>query len=1131
MSTPGVVRAADISAALGLPPPTAEQVAVIEAPAAAQLVVAGAGSGKTETMAARVVWLVANGQVDPDQVLGLTFTRKAAAELSERIARRLRGLRTAGLWTPRLDDGTGAEVLGGTPTVSTYHAYAGRLVREHALRVGVEPESRLLSQAAAWQYAAEVVARYDGPMDEVGWAESTVITAVVEIAGELAEHLLTPEEMARYVDQVLADLAAVPPGEGRRSAHPMRKVSEALAARRALLPMVRGYLELKRSRDALDFADQMALAARLARDVPRVGVGERVRFRAVLLDEFQDTSEAQLVLLRSLFGAGAGTRLGAGPEAGADNVVSVTAVGDPHQSIYGWRGASATTIARFPAEFGTGGRAGAAGAVDGAGVAAAVRPLRTSWRNDLAILDVANLVSAPLRRTARVPVPDLVARPDASAGAVSVARAVTVEDEASAIASWVRDRWASPSGRRTGASAAVICRKRSQFPLVVEALRERGLPVEVVGLGGLLLTPEVADLVALLWTVADPARGDQLMRLLTGPPVALGAADLDGLHAWTRVLGRRAASAAPTGAGATAGPAGRRTVDLAPDSVVEVSLAEAVESLPPPGWVGPGGERLSPAARDRLARLAESVATVRSVVGVGLADLVVAAERALGLDVEVAARPEHGPASARAHLDAFADTAADFAASADRPTLNGFLAWLAAAVDQERGLDSPRLESSTDAVQVLTAHAAKGLEWDVVAVPGLVEGVFPAREHGVTSRWDGAAWVVAAPTDRGWTLGASGVPYPLRGDADGLPRLRTDAVDYTDLAAAYEQFMADAGAHELAEEQRLMYVAVTRARHELLLTAAVWGDPLTPRVSVPLLDELRRRGVATFEWAELPAPVDGVAPANPRLVERPTVLWPGPRVARPGVEAAAAAVVHAADAEAAPTRPTWERAMVLLADQAARQIPAPPRALLGPHLSTAALVRLARDPQRFARALRRPMPTPTAVSTRRGTAFHAWVEQHYGRGALVEWDELPGAADSDAAEDVELAELQERFLASPWADRTPLALELSVETVVAGVAVRGRIDAVFPRPGGVILVDWKTGTPPQGDAARVAALQLGAYALAYRRLTGLTDGEVSAAFYYARTGMTQPVDLPDEAQLAAVLEALPVERDGVTARP
>ena len=1143
MTTPAGICAADISAALGLPPPTAEQVAIIEAPAEAQLVVAGAGSGKTETMAARVVWLVANGQVDPDQVLGLTFTRKAAAELSERIARRLRGLRAAGLWTPRLDDGTGAEVLGGTPTVSTYHAYAGRLVREHALRAGVEPESRLLSQAAAWQYAAEVVARYDGPMGAVGWAESTVITAVVEIAGELAEHLLTPEDMARYVDQVLAELAAVPPGQGRRSAHPLRKVVEALAARRALLPMVCRYLELKRSRDALDFADQMALAARLARDVTRVGLGERTRFRAVLLDEFQDTSEAQLVLLRSLFGAGTG-------QAGSpQDVVSVTAVGDPHQSIYGWRGASATTIARFPEEFGSGGGAVAAGG-QGAGSAAGrtggertlggpaavsrsgrapVRPLRTSWRNDLAILEVANLVSAPLRRSATVPVLDLVARPDASAGAVSVARAATVEDEASAIASWVRARWASPSGRRTGASAAVICRKRSQFPVVVEALRERGLPVEVVGLGGLLLTPEVADLVALLWTVADPARGDQLMRLLTGPPVALGAADLDGLHAWSRVLGRRAAARASSGGEGTG--AGRRVVDLAPDSVVDISLAEAVEDLPPPGWVGPGEERLSTAARDRLSRLAGAVAAVRSVVGIGLADLVIAAERALGLDVEVAARPEHGAASARAHLDAFADTAADFAASADRPTLSGFLAWLAAAVDQERGLDSPRLETSADAVQVLTAHASKGLEWDVVAIPGLVEGVFPAREHGVTSTWDGAAWVVPAPTDRGWTLGAGGVPYPLRGDADGLPRLRTAALDYADLAAAYEQFMADAGAHELAEEQRLMYVAVTRARHELLLTAAVWGDPKTPRVSVPLLDELRRRGAATLEWVELPRPVDGAAPTNPRLAEQAVVTWPGTTPTRPGVEAAAAAVLHAADSHAPPDGPSWQRAEVLLAEQVARQAPAPARVLLGPHLSTAALVRLARDPLRFARALRRPMPAPTAERTRRGTAFHAWVERHYGRAALVEWDDLPGAADSGDPDDVDLAALQERFLASPWAEQTPLALELSVETVVAGVAVRGRIDAVFPRPGGVILVDWKTGDPPRGVAAEVAALQLGAYSLAYRRLTGLSDGEVSAAFYYARTGMTHPVDLPDEAQIAAVLEGLPVAGAAVPMPP
>ena len=186
----------DIASALDMHTPTDEQRAVIEAPLAPLLVVAGAGSGKTETMASRVVWLVANGLVEPDQVLGLTFTRKAATELAERITQRLRRLQRAGLWTPPEDDDD-AETLGGTPTVSTYHSYAGRLVREHALRLGYESESRLLSEAAAWQYAAEVVARYDGPMDAVAKAESTITAAVVDLAGEMAEHLLTPVEVRR----------------------------------------------------------------------------------------------------------------------------------------------------------------------------------------------------------------------------------------------------------------------------------------------------------------------------------------------------------------------------------------------------------------------------------------------------------------------------------------------------------------------------------------------------------------------------------------------------------------------------------------------------------------------------------------------------------------------------------------------------------------------------------------------------------------------------------------------------------------------------------------------------------------------------------------------------------------------
>jgi DNA helicase-2/ATP-dependent DNA helicase PcrA len=429
--------AQSIADALGNPPPTAEQRAVIQAPMRPLLVVAGAGSGKTETMASRVVWLVANGHVEPDQVLGLTFTRKAATELAERIGRRLRRLRHVGMWVPPQDQ-EDAEVLGGTPTVSTYHSYAGRLVREHALLLGVEPESRLLSEAAAWQFAAEVVERHDGPMEDVPFAASTVINAVVDLAGEMAEHLLVPADLRRLIDQLEQRVVALPKGASRARALP-KVVSDAmtaLRARRQVLPLVDGYLELKRSRDALDFADQMALAATLSQRFPDIGSMERQRFRAVLLDEFQDTSEAQLVLLRHLFVA-------------RDEPVSVTAVGDPNQSIYGWRGASATTLTRFPREF-----------VD-AGGDADVLPLSTSWRNDTAILLAANLTSGPLRARSTVDVEVLRPRPDAGTGRVLAARLATTEDEAAHLAGWIAHRWLDALGRPTGISAAVLCRKRS----------------------------------------------------------------------------------------------------------------------------------------------------------------------------------------------------------------------------------------------------------------------------------------------------------------------------------------------------------------------------------------------------------------------------------------------------------------------------------------------------------------------------------------------------------------------------------------------------------------------------------------------------------------------------------------------
>ena len=598
--------------------PTPEQVAVIEAPLRPLLVVAGAGSGKTETMAARVVWLVANDLVHPDEVLGLTFTRKAAGELSERLSARLATLREAGLWTPR--DEAGAAVLDDVPTVSTYHAYAGRIVREHGVRLGVEAESRLLSEAAAWQVAHEAVASWDGPMDGVEKAESTVTTAVVDLAGEMAEHLVGVDDVARHLDEVVAALEGVPSGVTKRRTLPaeIRDAIGVLRERRSVLPLVERYHELKRSRDAMDFADQVALAARIATTVPQVGAAERARFRAVLLDEFQDTSEAQLQLLRSLFVA-------------AGSPVPVTAVGDPHQSIYGWRGASSTTLHRFREDF-----------VDPE--PPLVLPLSTSWRNDTAILEVANLVAEPLARSTRVPV--------GLAGGARRGRSRARRHRPA------RDhRGRGRPRRRVGRAPALPAGPAYRSGAVPQAFPVR--PGRR-GAGGARhplrgrrprwppAHPRGADLVALLWVVQDPTRGDRLMRLLTGPSCRLGAADLDGLGAWARARQRTAR---------------RRGADLAPDASERSSIVEALDDLPPATWVGEEGQSIGPVALERLTGLGAAVRRLRSLTGLGLAELAAEAEVALGLDIEVLARPGWSPGAARAHLDAFADVAATFAAS------------------------------------------------------------------------------------------------------------------------------------------------------------------------------------------------------------------------------------------------------------------------------------------------------------------------------------------------------------------------------------------------------------------------------------------------------------------------------------
>ncbi|MGH3839384.1 MAG: UvrD-helicase domain-containing protein, partial [Pseudonocardiaceae bacterium] len=208
----------ELAAELGIASPTAEQADVIAAdPHAPTLVVAGAGSGKTETMAARVVWLVANGYVTPEGVLGLTFTRKAAQQLAERVRARLRRLVGSGV-LDRLDP-TGARraaVLAGEATVLTYHAYAGRLVAEHALRLPTDPGARLLTETGAWQLAHRVTASWEPDLDLDGKVPRTVTGWVLGLAGQLAEHLCEPAQLREATEAVITALVTASPSPRQR---------------------------------------------------------------------------------------------------------------------------------------------------------------------------------------------------------------------------------------------------------------------------------------------------------------------------------------------------------------------------------------------------------------------------------------------------------------------------------------------------------------------------------------------------------------------------------------------------------------------------------------------------------------------------------------------------------------------------------------------------------------------------------------------------------------------------------------------------------------------------------------------------------------------------------------------------
>jgi DNA helicase-2/ATP-dependent DNA helicase PcrA len=1079
-----------------------EQLDAITAPLEPGVIIAGAGSGKTTVMAARVVWLVGTGAVRPEEVLGLTFTRKAAAELSQRVRN---ALLRAGLIADRGVDESGEQLI------MTYDAFAARLVAEHGLRLGFEADPTMISGATRFRLASRVVKAAAGPFEFISRLRpATVTERVLRLDADLQQHLVEVDALDAHARDLLLGLRSAPLNNRGNVYADVKKAIIACQERLELASLVCDYQDLKRRLGLVEFADQMAIAARLATEVPQVSTAMRAAFRVVLLDEYQDTSAAQAIMLRGLF-SGRTVDDGRGHP--------VTAVGDPFQAIYGWRGAAASNILTFAGDF-----------PRSDGRPAHHFALTVNRRSGRAILDVANVLSEPLRTetgsvidsgsaTTNYRAPGLGLLRPAEATPTGQVRAATFETWPEEI-SWIGDQIAGlrASGEVSRwADVAVLTRRNADIAPLYAELTARNVPVEIVGLGGLLYLPEIMDITATLRLIDDVTANPDLIRLLTGPRWQIGPRDLALLGHRARELAR----AAPGPGDDPADEPGRSSVLASLErAVAEVDPTEVVSLLD--ALDSPGDATYSPQARERFARLSAEFAWLRRHSDEPVLDLTRRVITTIGLDVELMATPEFVRTSRRDQVGAFLDAIAAYVDVDGDASLAGLLAYLQAESEQGAGLEQA-VPSDREAVKLLTVHKAKGLEWDAVFLPALMKGVFPSDR--VTDNW------VTNP---------SVLPADLRGDARSIPQLAETTY------AGMVDYKQQLSRQQLLAEDRLAYVAATRAKRLLVGSGHSWRSDLSnARTASTYLRTIIEEAVRHDSLLAEAAPPGA---DNPLVTEVPPHPWPTPldldawerrQQAALEVQRARQRFVELGSYDDPASEPLllddhevvagWDADINRLLAEAVESRSVDQLVALPAQLSTTALLRLNADPAAFAADLARPMPRQPSPSARFGTRFHHWVERYFGgrlpsgglgQQQLLDLDDLPDRADSGAQDEQELRELCEAFAAGRFGDTVPYAIESPFSIWIAGRLVRGRIDAVYqqpetpgPKETGFQVVDWKTGRTDAADP-----LQLAIYRLAWAEAHGLPIEQIDAIFYYVRSDeMVRPSALPDRRAIESIL--------------
>ncbi|MEO0312937.1 MAG: hypothetical protein RL140_167, partial [Actinomycetota bacterium] len=1022
-----------------------------------------------------VLWLVANGICRPEEILGLTFTRKAASELSRRITNALTVLSTTSLWPE------GLEKDFAQPNITTYNSYANALYRDYCLSLGFEDDALLLTDASRYQLAREVVMRYGEELDarilDSELSVNTIVDGVLALAGAMTDHGVNADQVESHIASLVNEIGALPASARAKVSaeqpiyQSLLTEIEGILSTPMLAKLAEGFIREKHARGMIDYSDQVALAERAVRELGTLVTDrERATYKQVLLDEFQDTSTLQTKLLAGLF-----------------KETSVFAVGDPNQSIYGWRGASASNLADFLTIFGTKDRK------------VEQFPLSTSWRNPKVVLDLANSILSDLNvpanflsdrpALAKVEVDPLEPSPYAGEGKVTIRFAETMESEAKFLAAWFKQNMVADAEGKLP-TAAVLMRTRKFMDYFADALESEGLSVDVVGLGGLLESPEIVDLIAALRVIHYPQAGAHLLRLLAGPRWQVQPKDLQRLHRYAK----KVAKFWQTGDEKVSGQEAESSLIDALDLLVDEEDASQLPDFTAQGLAA-------------LRNCGKLLRALRNHTGLPLTEFVKAVADELWLDIELTANPKRVEPLAR--LNAFYSVVGNFT-QGTHPTLGGFLEWLDYANEFER-FETPSVSAKNGVVQVITAHSAKGLEWDLVAVPRLIDGVFPDTRKR-----------------RGW-LKAGVLPYRLRGDSNSLPELSINGcVNQSEVLKRVEAFKDEAQReYQIREDRRIAYVAFTRPRQQLLLSGAKWAPGLKTAAEASVF--LREAALLVDPRVEVmdrtddplnPLPTYPESTANPVDLQGLTEVWPMEPLGehhRPKVEAAAESV-EAAKSMTAPSTTEIDRQIELLLAEQHELQQRIYEARFPVRIPASAFKDFIYELPKVAEKYRRPMPEQPYKQTMAGTLFHSWVEARFG--VLSGSDEIDAVeiAGEDEVTSKTVEELREIFEKSRFANMKPFAIESEIQVTIRGNTFICKLDAVFETEDGYEIVDWKTGKPPvTEDEIAQRALQLALYRMAFTKLHGVDPEKVGVCLYYVADDLEIR---PEHVQSAEELQAL-----------